>query len=381
MPLSACCLHRHEVLPSRPQVLVLSAAIGQGHDGAARELVRRLDRRGVGAHVVDWTDLLPAWGRRVLRDLYAPSVDHAPAVFDRLFADLEHPRRSVSLVTQRLVRRAEQPVLEAARGVDAVVATYPLAGQTAGALRADGRLGVPALTFLTDPAAHRLWCHPGLDEHLTVTAATAADGARYGVALRNVGPLCAPRFSRPLPGTTRARVRAELGVPHDAPVVLLVSGSLGMGDVEHTVDALRRHPRAWTVVACGRNARLRSRLGGRERVVTLGWRDDVPELMAAADLLVHNAGGLSCTEALVAGLPAVTYRPIPGHGRANAAVLDEAGLAPWLRTPDELVAAVDRPRSRRRRPPRPWWTDARDASAAVARHVGVSAEPALIVAG
>jgi hypothetical protein len=25
----------------------------------------------------------------------------------------------------------------------------------------------------------------------------------------------------------------------------------------------------------------------------------------------------------------VTYRPIPGHGRANAAVLDAAGLAPW----------------------------------------------------
>ena len=45
-------------------------------------------------------------------------------------------------------------------------------------------------------------------------------------------------------------------------------------------------------------------------------------------MLVHNAGGLSFTEALVAGLPAVTYRPIPGHGRANAAVLDAAGLAP-----------------------------------------------------
>jgi hypothetical protein len=25
----------------------------------------------------------------------------------------------------------------------------------------------------------------------------------------------------------------------------------------------------------------------------------------------------------------VTYRPLPGHGRANARVLDDAGLAPW----------------------------------------------------
>lgn len=367
----------------RSRVLVLSASIGQGHDGAARELVRRLDRRGVDAHLLDWTHLLPRWGRQTLRDLYAPSVHHAPKVFDRIFTDLEHPRRPASVVTGHLVRAAEGPVLAAAQGMDAVVTTYPLAGQTLGALRADGRLGVPALTFLTDPAAHRLWCHPGLDEHLTVTDATAADGARYGVPLRSVGPLCAPRFSRPMPVATRGRVRAELGVPEDAPLALLVTGSLGMGEVAKSVDALGRHPHAWSVVACGRNAKLRARLAGRERVVTLGWRDDMPELMAAADVLVHNAGGLSFTEALVAGLPAVTYRPIPGHGRANAAVLDDAGIAPWLHGPDDLVAAIDRVGARplRRRPPRPWWTEERDASAAVARHAGVLGEPALSAAG
>jgi UDP-N-acetylglucosamine:LPS N-acetylglucosamine transferase len=49
---------------------------------------------------------------------------------------------------------------------------------------------------------------------------------------------------------------------------------------------------------------------------------------------------------MVAGLPAVTYQPIPGHGRANAAVLDAAGLAPWARTAEqlaELVHAAARP--------------------------------------
>jgi UDP-N-acetylglucosamine:LPS N-acetylglucosamine transferase len=63
----------------------------------------------------------------------------------------------------------------------------------------------------------------------------------------------------------------------------------------------------------------------------------VHRLTHVADVLVQNAGGLSFTEAYVAGLPAVTYRPIPGHGRANARVMDEAGLAPWARTPDELA--------------------------------------------
>jgi UDP-N-acetylglucosamine:LPS N-acetylglucosamine transferase len=55
---------------------------------------------------------------------------------------------------------------------------------------------------------------------------------------------------------------------------------------------------------------------------------------------VHNAGGLSLTEALTAGLPAVTYRPIPGHGIANSQILADAGLAPWPQDEAELVAAI-----------------------------------------
>jgi processive 1,2-diacylglycerol beta-glucosyltransferase len=94
-------------------------------------------------------------------------------------------------------------------------------------------------------------------------------------------------------------------------------------------------------VLCGRNDDLREQLAARERVTALGWRDDVPLLMAAADVLLHNAGGLSVTEALVANLPAVTYHPIPGHGRANATVLAEAGLAPWPTSPDGLAAVLD----------------------------------------
>ncbi|MBA2323262.1 MAG: glycosyltransferase, partial [Pseudonocardiales bacterium] len=87
-----------------------------------------------------------------------------------------------------------------------------------------------------------------------------------------------------------------------------------------------------------------------EGVLALGWRDDVPDLMAVADVLVHNAGGLTLTEALTAGLPAITFRPIPGHGTANAATLAEAGLAPWPKDHAELAATVREHATLRRDP-------------------------------
>jgi 1,2-diacylglycerol 3-beta-galactosyltransferase len=55
----------------------------------------------------------------------------------------------------------------------------------------------------------------------------------------------------------------------------------------------------------------------------LGFRNDVPELMRAADLLVTKAGPGTLAEASVAEVPVVVYDYVPGQERGN---LD------WVRT-------------------------------------------------
>jgi len=40
---------------------------------------------------------------------------------------------------------------------------------------------------------------------------------------------------------------------------------------------------------------------------------------------------------MVAGVPALTFAALPGHGRANAATLDRAGTVPWARTAADLT--------------------------------------------
>ncbi|NYJ08284.1 MGDG synthase family glycosyltransferase [Petropleomorpha daqingensis] len=317
------------------RVLIVSGSVGAGHDGAARELAARLRRAGVEVAVRDYLDAVPRAAALVLREGYLATVERVPGFFEVFFRGLER---------QGLLWWAEQRVCALAAGTlaawaaefraDAVVATYPPAAQTVGMLRADGRLAVPAVIYLTDPAAHVSWVHPAVDLHLTVTEATAEHGAAaYGVRLEVGGPLVQARFGQRPPTTELAALRAELG--DRRPLALLVGGSLGIGDVRTTVHDVTAAGLT-AVVLCGRNETLRRRLSG-PGVVALGWRDDVHRLMHATDVLVQNAGGLSFTESLVAGLPAVTYRPIPGHGRANARVLDEAGLAPWAHDRAELA--------------------------------------------
>jgi processive 1,2-diacylglycerol beta-glucosyltransferase len=321
-------------------VLVISGSVGAGHDGAADELISRLNSLGVPTVRRDYLDALPRFCRFVLRDGYEISVGHFPWFFDWLFASLERPGW-VQKVTLGLCRVARRSVRRWVGEHPVVVSTYMLASQTLGQLKQAGALDAVLVTFLTDPAVHRMWVHSAVDHHVTVTEATARMGRTvYRTPMTPVGGLVSSRFAGGRDALRRSRLRAELGLSAHDLVVLVVAGSLGLGEVPHTVRTISSSGVARVLVLCGRNERLRKELSREDGVIALGWRDDVHDLMAAADVLVHNAGGLSLTEALTAGLPAVTFRPIPGHGVANAQVLADAGLAPWPKDVPELVDAI-----------------------------------------
>lgn len=325
-----------------PRVLVVSGSVGGGHDGAAAELTARLTECGLVAERRDYLDAIPWFARHVLREGYTVSVLYLPPFFEWLFRSIDRSP-IVQWLSLRFCRLGTREVARwlAEGDYDVVVSTYPLVSQTLGRLKRLGRTRLPLVTYLTDPAVHRLWVHEHVDHHLTVTPPTATQGTRvYGLPMQSAGPLVPARFTRRLDERTRLALRAEIGLPPSQPVALIVTGSLGLGDVMQSVEAVLATGLATPLVLCGRNERLRRRLRGRAGVVALGWRTDVPELMQVSDVLIHNAGGLSFTEALVAGLPAISYACLPGHGRANAGILAESGIAPWARTRQELTQAL-----------------------------------------
>lgn len=210
-----------------------------------------------------------------------------------------------------------------------------------GRLAQQGRVEVPVVTLVTDAAVHPYWLHPGVSGHLAVlpSAAEALAVACPGTPVRCCGPLVAARFHTP---PAAAAARAAAGLAPDTAVVLLVAGAWGSGDVAGTARAVQAAaPGAQLVVACGRNERLRRRLEAAG-VRAVGWVDDMAGLLAAADAVVENAGGLTSLEAFAARVPVVTFRPLPGHGRANAETLGNARLTIYARDDVQLAAALDR---------------------------------------
>ncbi|MFJ4989754.1 glycosyltransferase [Streptomyces sp. NPDC088732] len=339
-PSTADAVPLSEPLNTPGRVVIISASMGAGHDGAAAELARRISLSGTPVDRFDLLDLLPAHLGRALGTAYHRLLVHAPWAYQRIYSSTEQAG-GTGPAAGALLRVAERRVLRALPpDTSVIVSTYPGASRILGALRLGGRLSVPVLTYLTDFSVHPLWVAPGVDAHLAAHAVPAAQARALGASdVRVCGPVTDPRFAPAGPQERRA-ARARLGLPEDAPLALLVAGSWGVGPVRQVAAEIRAGGAAIPVVVCGRNTSLAERLRADDIGHVFGWTDDMPALMNAADVLVQNAGGLTSLEAFACGLPVASYRCIPGHGLTNAAALDEAGLAAWIRTPDALAPGL-----------------------------------------
>ena len=71
-----------------------------------------------------------------------------------------------------------------------------------------------------------------------------------------------------------------------------------------------------------------------------GFREDVPQLMAGADMIITKAGGLTSAEVLASGLDLLIYKPLPGQEEGNAAFLQQYCGALVARSTDELVQHI-----------------------------------------
>jgi UDP-N-acetylglucosamine:LPS N-acetylglucosamine transferase len=152
----------------------------------------------------------------------------------------------------------------------------------------------------------------------------------------------------------RERARGEvcrwLALDARKPLVLVAGGGEGMGRIEETTERLLRinEPAPQLVVLAGRNERLKARCelrgrGGDEaRLRVLGWTgpDEMPKLMAAADLMVSKLGSMF-NEAVASELPIVALEPPPGAERVQYRLLEEWGVGCPVRTLGEAVSTVE----------------------------------------
>lgn len=320
-----------------PRVLVVSASIGSGHVAAGRALEAALRAAGAATEHVDLLDYTTVPFRRLYRQAYFDLVRSAPDLVDWLGKRLD--RRPTEQETRllrlrsRLARALSYHLPRRIAMVDPtlIVHTHFLGPEILSVQRRP--LRTPQVQVITDFFAHALWLrssirryYVGAEEMAVHLRASGVDAER----VRVTGIPIDPRFAS-LP--TRAEARTQLGLDGERDLLLFMAGGLEPRTAQALVaqlSALRWPLQA--LVVCGRSPELVAILRplaaeARDlvRIQVIGFSDQVPTMMAAADLLVGKPGGLTSSEALAVGLPMAIVAPYPLQEEANASYLLESG--------------------------------------------------------
>jgi processive 1,2-diacylglycerol beta-glucosyltransferase len=324
--------------------LLLTGPLGLGHEMMARCCAELLEQSGWRTRRLDSMSLLGRWSGGVGMEMFNRLVA-IPGLYDGLhFAHL----RTGSRLAERMDRASRARLVPALRAelqrqpADLVLSVFATGASAAARLKAEVP-GLRTAVLCTDVAVHRIWAADGTDLFLVTSAAAAESVRRYlpRAPVAVVPPPVRPEFYA---APSQERARQALGIPPEVFCVLVIDSGWGFGPLVGGVSALT-DAGVHVLAVAGRDRRIERRLrelaAGTPRIMPFGFTDRVPELMAAADVVIALPGANTCAEARVVGRHLLLLDVMPGHGRDNLLHELELGRAhACVPTPAGVSASV-----------------------------------------
>lgn len=318
------------------KVLILSCNTGGGHNAAASALKESLNFYHHEAEVLDLMSLGRKHTSALVGGAYVKLVSVFPAGFGALYQLGELVRKfpwksPVYYANARLGNALADYIDQ--NHFNAVVTTHLYPAETLTWMKQKGRLTIPCVAVATDYACIPFWEETNCDYYVVPHKDLIPEFASCGIPEEKLLPLgipVRPAFARP---ASKEDVRRHLGLPENAPLFLVMSGSMGFGKVHLLAHELvsRLENGEQAVIICGNNKKrmrsLRLQFHKNPNVHIIGFTRHFAEYMAAADVLFTKPGGLSSTEAAVRRVPLVHTDPIPGCETKNRAFFVSRGMS------------------------------------------------------
>ncbi len=325
-----------------PRILIVTAAFGEGHNSAARNLALALTEMGAVTQVSDPCILGAPRLTRVVSWGYRFVTVHFPKVWAAIYrsTDRNDFSRDPSPV-MRLPENALATLIEEFRP-DLVISTYPLYPYFLARIFAKSGKALPVFTVITDSIEiNSSWLRAPTSQWLVTDLATREAMAEKGLAVNKIidtGFPVNPIFSKLVPVDV-----ADACAPFRVLYFPMAKKSFVRRHCRALLDA---SPAVTLTIVLGRNVRLlhshareiRDAYPGRVRLI--GWTRKVPQLLNCHHLIVGKAGGATVHEAIAARCPMLVHHLVPGQEEGNMRLLETIGAGRLVETPEALASSI-----------------------------------------
>lgn len=235
----------------------------------------------------------------------------------------------------------------------AVVATHIMGANMSAGARAICGLDFPLICVPTDYETEGLWPHKEADVFCVGTEAMAETLRARKIPESHIRITGIPTRQDFLEEHDTQAVREKLGLAQDCKMILALAGAhlpqpyVNMRKlIAKALPSLTSYPNMHLVLVCGKDAEYQAEVEALvedyhiSNITVMGYTTEVAALMAAADVIVCKAGGLTVTECLCAGTPMILLGRAYGQEKINVAMLTSYGAATHVTTSRELVNVV-----------------------------------------
>lgn len=328
----------HPAMPGARRILIVTAAFGDGHNSAARNLALALEASGAHTLVADPCMLGAPRVTALVNRAYRLVTTRFPSIWASIYrstdrCDFSRNRSPLMRLPEHALNRLVQEFQP-----DSVVCTYPLYPYymlRIGAktpvftvvtdsieINAAWRRAPSTAWLVTDPATRDTMIRAGLPADRVIDTGFPVHPVFAGMhAIRPDDP-CEPFRILYFP-TARS---AQLGSHARA----LLAASVGV----HLTIVMGRNTRQLLPTA----REIKTAHPGRVRLI--GWTRKVPRLLASHHLCVGKAGGATVHEAIAARCPMLIHHLVPGQEEGNLRLLETIGGGALADQPDRLSQAV-----------------------------------------
>ena len=341
------------------KVLIFYASYGGGHLNAAKSIENciKTNYKDIDVEMIDCMKYVNKTIEKVTTAAYREMAKKAPWAWGRIYSDaqkgpLAHiTTRSNKIMAIKLLKllREKKPEL--------IISTHPFGSQMCSYLKRKNKINSKIATIMTDFAPHDQWlvgyeytdyffvAHNKMKDYLISKGISESKVFDTGIPISE-------NFQKQY---NKKEIFDKYNLDESKFTILFFGGGeFGLGKTR-TVQIFNnfveetKNNNIQIIAISGKNPKMKSAFeevvnsnDANSTVKIIEFSNEVPKLMAIANLVVTKPGGLTTSESLASHLPMVVINPIPGQEEENAEFLESKNIAIWIKKSDNSKEIIER---------------------------------------
>ena len=340
------------------KVLIFYASYGGGHLNAAKSIENciKTNYKDMDVEMIDCMKYVNKTIEKVTTAAYREMAKKAPWAWGRIYSDaqkgpLAHiTTRSNKIMAIKLLKllREKKP--------DLIISTHPFGSQMCSYLKRKNKINSKIATIMTDFAPHDQWLvgHEYTDYFFVAHNKMKDYLINKGISESKVFDTGIPISENFQKQYNKKEIFDKYNLDGSKFTILFFGGGeFGLGKTR-TVQIFNnfveetKNNNIQIIAISGKNPKMKSAFeevvdsnDANSTVKIIEFSNEVPKLMAIANLVVTKPGGLTTSESLASHLPMVVINPIPGQEEENAEFLESKNIAVWIKKSDDSKEIIE----------------------------------------